>query len=136
MDVNDDVTRLNPKTGIGRLLAETDLINLHHYCYPNSLRPPTYNRGQLTLDFCLGSPEFVLALNKASILPFGIPIHLTGDHRALLLDFDSRLLFGNALPTLCRLMHRGVYSNALPMVTKFSKLVGEGCDQFCIQERK
>jgi len=34
MDANNDVTQLNPKRGLGHLLAETDLINLHHQCFP------------------------------------------------------------------------------------------------------
>ncbi len=100
MDSNDDVTRINPKKGIGRLLSETDLIDLHHFKYPHEPRPPTYARGRLTLDFCIGSPEFVNSLVEATILPFGLPTHLTGDHRALLLDFDSKVLFGNAAPPL------------------------------------
>jgi len=135
MDANDDVTRLNPKKGIGRLTAETDLVDLHHYCHPHHPRPPTYNRGQLTLDFCLGSPEFVSAITKTAILPFGIPVHLPGDHRALIMDFNSRILFGNALPGLRMAARRGVYSNVIPTVTKFSKIVGEGIDSYQIQER-
>jgi len=46
------------------------------------------------LDLCLGSPEFVLALTKVAVLPFGIPVHLPGDHWAVILDFDSHILFG------------------------------------------
>jgi len=135
MDANDDVTKLNPKKGLGHLLVEMDLIDLHHQCFPNSPRPPTYNRGQLTLDICLSSPEFTSALTKVAILPFGIPVHLPGDHRALILDFDSRILFGNALPGTCKPNCRGVYSNAIPTMTTFSKLVGEGCNLYNIQEQ-
>jgi len=135
MDANDDVTRLNPKKGIGRLIAETDLVDLHHHCHPHHPRPPTYNRGQLTLDFCLGSPEFVLAITKTAILPFGMPVHLPGDHQALIMDFNSQILFGNTLPGMRIATRRGVYSNAIPTVTKFSKIVSEGCDFHQIQER-
>jgi len=112
-------------------MAETDLIDLHHYCHPHHPQLPTYNRG---LDFCLGSPEFVSAITKTAILPFGIPVHLPGDHRALIMDFDSRILFGNALPGLQTATRCGVYSNAIPTVTKFSKIVGEGCNFYQIQE--
>jgi len=135
MDTNDNVTRVDPKKGLGRLFAETDLVDLHHYHHPHSVQPPTYTWGQLTLDICLGSPEFVLAITKAAILPFGIPIHLAGDHHALILDFDSRILFGNALPNPKTTSPQGIYSNNILTVTKFSKLVGEGCKAYRIQER-
>jgi len=135
MDSNDDVTCLNPKRGIGRLISETDLINLHHFKHPSVLRPSTYSHRRLTLDFCLGSPEFAHALTGAAILPFGIPIHLTGNHQALILNFDSRILFGNAPPTMYLPSKRGVSSNAIPTVTKFCKLVGEASDAAHINEQ-
>jgi len=81
------------------------------------------------LDLCIGSLEFVNSLMTAAILPFGIPIHLTGDHRALILDFDSHILFGNAVPPLYIAQQQGVTSNMIPTVTKFSQMVGEGCNK-------
>jgi len=129
MDTNDDVTWLNPKKGIGPLIAETNLLNLHHYSHQTSPRPPTYNQGQLTLNFCIRSPKFVLALKKSAILPFSILVHLPSNHWALLLDFDSQILFSNALPPSCFAPRQGVYSNAQLTVTKFCKLVGKGCDE-------
>jgi len=80
MDVNDDVTRLNPNKGIGRFFSETDLIDLHHFKHPHDTQPSTYNRGRLTLNMCIGLPEFINSLTMAAILPFGIPTHLTGHH--------------------------------------------------------
>jgi len=91
MDSNNDVTCINPKKGIGQLLSKTDLIDLHHFKYPHDPCPPTYVHRQLTLDFCISSPEFVNSLVEAAILPFGLPIHLTGNHRVLFLDFNSRV---------------------------------------------
>jgi len=99
------------------------------------LWPSTYNCGQLTLDFCLSSPEFAHALTGAVILPFGIPIHLTSDHRALILNFDSCILFGNAPPMMYLPSKRGVSSNAIPTVTKFCKLVSKASDATHINER-
>jgi len=97
LDANENVT--NPTTkGLGCLMAETDLIDLHYHRYPHRLCPSTYNRGSQTIDICMGSPEFVVAMTAATILPFGIPIHLTGDHRALVLDFNSSILFGHKPP--------------------------------------
>jgi len=98
LDANENIINPNPNQGIGCLLAKTDLIDLHHHWYPHLRRPSTYNRGTLTIDICLGSPEFAAAMTAAMLLPFGIPIHLSGDHRALLMDFDSCVLFGHAPP--------------------------------------
>jgi len=98
LDANESVINPNPTTGISRLMAEMDLVDLHHHKHPHKPRLSTYNRGTNTIDICVGSPEFVTAMTAASILPFGIPIYLPGDHRALLLDFDSTILFGHAPP--------------------------------------
>jgi len=79
LDANEKVT--NPTIqGIGRLAAEMDLIDLHYHQYPHRPCPSTYNRGTQMIDICMGSPEFVAALTATTILPFAIPIHLTGDH--------------------------------------------------------
>jgi len=71
----------------------------------------------------------------AAILPFGIPTHLTGDHRAFILDFNSRILFGNVVPPPHIAQRHGVTSNAIPLVTKFSQMVGEGCNKARINQR-
>jgi len=110
-------------------------VDLHHLRHPTTPRPPTYNRGTQTIDTCLGSPEFASSLVAASILPFGIPALLTGDHRTLILDFDSHILFGNAPPPAKFTYLRGIYSNSILTVTKFSQMVGSACDAAQISER-
>jgi len=77
------------------------------------------------INICIGSPEFMAAITHTAILPFGIPEHLTEDHRALTLDFDCRIRFGCEAPNQQFIYHHGVQSNAIPTVTKFSKLVRE-----------
>jgi len=121
--------------GLTQLLAETDLVDLHHLRHPHTPCPPTYNHGTQTIDTCLGSPEFASSLVAATILPFGIPALLTGDHRTLLLDFNSHILFGNAPPPAKFIYLRGVHSNSIPTVTKFSKWVGSVCNEAQISER-
>jgi len=83
----------------------------------------------------MGSPEFVASMTAAAILPFGIPIQLTGDHRALILDFNSRILFGHKSPPSRYIYNRGVSSNTAPTVTRFSKIVGTQCDLYDIHSR-
>jgi len=135
MDANDDVTHINPQQSIGRLLSETDLVDLHHFKHPSVPRPSTYHCGRLTLDFCIGSPEFLHSLVAASILPYMLPIQLTGDHRALMLDFDSHILFGNATPPIYIAQQRGARSNNIPIVAKYGQLAGDRCDEAGINER-
>jgi len=94
MDANDDVSRTDPHSGIGQIAAETDLTDLHKHKFPTHPRPATHTRGSLTIDICLGSPEFLQALANASILPFGLPTHIHGDHRTLIVEFNSHMLFG------------------------------------------
>ena len=135
LDANENVINPNLTQGIGRILTETDLFDLHYHRHPQHPRPATYNRGNTTIDVCMGSPEFVASMTAAAILPFGIPIQLTGDHRALILDFDSRVLFGHKPPPSRYIYNRGVNSNAAPTVTRFSKIVGTQCDIYDICSR-
>jgi len=126
---NESVVNPNSTSGIGQLLAETSLIDLHHHKYSHKLWPPTYNCGTNTIGImCIGSLEFMAALTAASILPFGIPIYLSSDHRALLLDFNSKILFDYKPPPKLFIYLCGVNSNAQPTVTKYSKLIGMGCN--------
>ena len=117
LDANKNVINPNLTQGIGRrLLAETDLIDLHHHHYPQHPQPATYNHGHSTIDICLGSPKFVTAMMAATILPFDIPIQLLGDHHALIMEFDSCILFGHQPPPLCYLYVGG--SELCPMCSR------------------
>jgi len=135
MDINESVLQINEKSGIGRILTEMDLIDLQQYRFPNQPRPPTYNRGQLTIDVSLGSPEFAQALKQTALLPFGQPVTLRGDHRTLVLEFDRKLLFGNN--PLLHSFHttRGTNSRSLPIVQKFCRLVTQAYDLSNIPEQ-
>jgi len=99
-DANENMVNPNLTKGVGQLLAETDLIDLHNYKLPNTPHPPTYNCRSLTIDHCIGSPESIVALTHTSELPFRLPVNLLGDHQALIVDFDSCILIGNEPPLL------------------------------------
>jgi len=135
MDANDDISQPKHHQGIGHIMSEMDLVDLHHFKFPSHPRPATYTRGSLTIDLCLGSPEFTQAMITTSILPFGLPIHIHGNHCTLLLDFDSRILFRNAPPPQQNITNRGTKSNDIPTVTRFCKIAGEGCDSANIAGR-
>jgi len=112
--------------GHDQLTTETSLMDLYQLRHPHTPQPPTYNHGLLTIDLCLGSPEFVSALQGASIMPFGLLVHLSGDYQTLLLDFDSRILVGNAPPSMPCVQ--------TPTITCFSENAGEQCDLAMINE--
>jgi len=131
LDANENVINPNLTQGIGRILTKMDLFDLHHHRHPQHPRLATYNQGNNTIDVCMGSPEFIASMTAAAILPFGIPVHLTGDHWALILDFDSRIVFGHKPPPSQYIYNQGVSSNAAT-VTQFSKIVGTQCDLYDI----
>jgi len=134
LDANENITNPTPK-GLGWLMAKTDLIDLHYHRYPHRPRPSMYNQGSQTIDICMGSLEFVVAMTAATILPFGIPIHLTGDHRTLVLDFNSSILFRHKPPPSRYLYPQGVNSNVPTTVTWLSKIIGIASDIDWINDR-
>jgi len=78
MDANENVNDLHSK--IARVFDKTDLIDLHHHCYPARPKPATYQRGSTPIDVMLGSPLLATALTHAWMLPFGDPPMIKGDH--------------------------------------------------------
>jgi len=114
---------LHPNEDLGKLLSQTGLIDLHQYRHPNTITPATYHRGQHTIDICLRTTMISHAILGAWFLPFGQPDTLPGDHRTIGLDFDWQYLFGDKIPPRPLQIHRGVNSNAYPMVLEFSKMV-------------
>jgi len=135
IDANEDVVKMTKKKGIGRLSAETDLVDLLQYRHPDCPRPATHNRGSKTIDACYGSPEFLPALRGTTLLPFGIPEILSGDHRTVIVEFDSDILFGITNTTIRPTYVRGVNSQAQPTVTKFCRVALKAHDRLKISAR-
>jgi len=123
MDTNKNMARLSPTQGIGWILHETGLIDLHKYCQPQCPSRPTYNQGTTTIDTCLGPPPLSQALTAAWYLPFCSPITFPGDHCLLGMEFDMDILFSHKLPGPTTLQQCGVYSNTETTVKEFSKMV-------------
>jgi len=127
--LNETVLKTSDKSRIGWLLTETDLIDLQQYQFPHHPQPPTYNRGQLTIDVSLGSPEFVQALHTMALLPFRQPLTLRGNHQTLILEFDQKMLFGNKLLLTPFYTTWGTNSHSLPTMQKFCHLVTRAYNQ-------
>jgi len=115
LDANDNLVESRDK-GIEQIIDETAPIDLHQYWHPNLKPPATYNRGRLTIDYCLGTPQFVQALTAAWMLPFGLPIMLSGDHCTMRVKFDHDILFGQKVLSPPPLFKQGIYSTAYPTV--------------------
>jgi len=120
LDANDSTSGSHDK-GIERIIDETALINLHRYRHPQLHPPATHNRGWLTIDYCLGTPGFVRALMVVWMLPFGLPVMLSGDHQTLGLEFDHDILFGIKNPPLMTSFQWGIYSMAYMTLCKLCK---------------
>jgi len=128
LDANDNMTESRDK-GIERILDKTALIDLHHHRHPNLQLLATHNRGQLTIDYCLGTRGFAQALMAAWMLPFGLPTTLSQDHRTLGLEFDHDIFFGRKVSSTTSAQQCGIYSNAYPTVRKFNDMVAQACAQ-------
>jgi len=126
LDANDSTSESRDK-GIERIIDETDLIDLHRYRHPHLQPPATHNRGRLTIDYCLGTPGFARALTAAWMLPFGLPVTLSGNHQTLGLEFNHDILFGVKNPPMTPYFHRGIYSTAYTTVRKFNDVVAQEC---------
>jgi len=97
IDLNESSLDTNPDKGIGYLLSNTTLKDLHRHQFLHLMPPPTHIRGQLTIDVCLGTQLFIDSLVRVWY-PFGLPATIPGDHRALGLDFELYKIFGNKIP--------------------------------------
>jgi len=84
---------------------------------------------------CYGSLEFLPATRGTTLLPFGIPEILSGDHRTVIVDLDSNVLFGITNTKIRPTYVRGVNSQAQPTVTKFCRIALKASDRLKISER-
>jgi len=116
LDLNEDTNDTNPDKGMGFLLTQPGLSDLHHKCFLQVPTPHTHTHGKLTINACLGTKLFVNALIGVWYFPFGLPAMLTGNHCALSLDFNVDILFGIKLPEPEHHSRCSVYSNDMPMV--------------------
>ncbi len=134
LDANDNTIESRDH-GIERIIDETELIDLHQHRHPNTPSLATYNRGRLTIDYCLGTKGFAQALTAAWMLPFGLPPTLPGDHRTLGLEFDHDVLFGQKIPQSAHSPQRGIFSTAYPTVRKFNDMVATACAQMKLYDK-
>ncbi len=132
MDVNEDVD--DPKSKISSIFAETDLVDLHHYCHPAARKPAMYQRGSRPIDLMIGTPLFAAALSAAWMLPFGDPPLIKGDHRLLGADFHPGILFGSTPHNPASGLLRGLNSRHEQHVIQFCQDVIKKCNDQRLDE--
>ena len=111
-DFNDECTGVNPS----KLCSDFNLVDVWSQKHPN-LNPRTYQRGKRRLDFIL-APQIVSdAVENIVYEPF--QYRIKGDHRGLVIDFNERLLFGNAAPAPFGPKGRAFSSKDKNAVSKF-----------------
>ena len=88
MDANEPA---GPGTAVDRLIYDCGLTDVHTRETEAIDPPPTHQRGSKKIDFVLVSSRLAAAVTARAILP----IHdgYLSDHRALLVDFDSNVMF-------------------------------------------
>jgi hypothetical protein len=79
----------NKNSLVQKLVDETTLCNLIDIENP----PATYTRGIKCIDFMLGTPRIKTSTQSAGYMPF-YEGAWDSDHRALVIDIDTRKLFG------------------------------------------
>jgi len=133
MDANEDVD--DPKSKISSIFAETDLVDLHHYCHPAARKPATYQRGSRPIDMMIGTPLFAAALSAAWMLPFGDPPLIKGNHRLLGVDFHPGILFGSTPHNPASGLLRGLNSRHEQHVIQYCQDVIKKCNDQRLDER-
>ena len=81
-------------SGVDRLMYRCGLVDAHTLSRDMSTPPATHQRGSEKIDFVLITLRIALAVRAVSILP----LHdgYLSDHRALVVDFDAKALFGGS----------------------------------------
>jgi len=121
LDLNKDTSKLNPTEDLSYLLSQMDLVDLHRHWHPTLPMPATHQRGILTINAILGSPQVTQAVIGAFYLPYGEPITLSGNHRTLSIDLDATFLFGTWIPAaLFTFHHSNPSESQLPLASLHS----------------
>jgi len=108
---------------------ETDLIDLHHHCYPSLKKPATHQHGSQPINLMAGFPLMANTLLYAWMCPFSNPPTIKGDHRLMGLDFNPEILFETLTTALANLGQCGAKSWQIQMVTKYCKCMITKCTQ-------
>ena len=114
-DFND--TLFQPNSQLLKLATSVNLIDPWTRLYPEHENFKTYQRGTKRIDSMLCSHSVAFSVRSMGYSPFN---WLTNsDHRALVIDFDEKALFGRITDPLPSPQLRGIKSNDRQQVATF-----------------
>jgi hypothetical protein len=93
-DANETTTQDGRDSGVNQVLFECGLVDVHFAKHPSLEPPATHCNGSTQIEYVFISPELLPSITATSILEFHTGY--TSDHRALIVDFDPKRLFGSA----------------------------------------
>lgn len=105
------------KSSLSTLCNNSDLVDPWLLQSPSEMDFPTYEFGQHRIDSILISTDLLPAVQGMRYSPVGLLC--TTDHRAVIIDFKIKTLFGNASSPMPPLAQRSLRSNDKISVTTF-----------------
>lgn len=103
-DWNDSFS--SSRSALYRISTHLDLVDPWATTYPNHPEFPTYERGSKRIDSILMSRALLPAVHSISYTPVGLLCNT--DHRGVILELNTRQLFGDDRDRLPNVTHRGV----------------------------
>ena len=116
------VTHKEHDGSIATLVITCGLVDIFATQHSGKI-PPTYTRGTKRLDYVLVTPRVVESVERTTMLPFHTMFG--GDHRPLLVDFNSRKLFGDDSYEIQRPQARGLKLTDPRLVDKYLDVLGK-----------
>jgi hypothetical protein len=120
-------------SGVDRLICKCGLADAHKSAQTTLETPATYQRGSKKIDFILISPRLVSSIRAAGILPLNEGY--LSDHRALVVDFDPRILFGDNTSDIVAPSSRRLTSTNPNAVHQYIDFMRGFIQQHCLSER-
>jgi hypothetical protein len=110
-------TQFDSQSGIAKLALQHDLIDPWSHIYPDHEDVPTFEYGTKRIDAVFLSRTLLQSVTNIGYSPVGLMAQ--SDHRAPLIDFDAKKLFGQAMDPLPPITARGVRRKDKKSVTTF-----------------
>lgn len=110
-------TILDSHSCIAALSLKYDLIDPWSHVYPHHPEIATFEFGSRRIDSILLSRSLIHNVRKIGYSPVGLMS--LSDHRAIIIEFDTKQLFGNILDPLPTIAARGVRTKDIQSVTTY-----------------
>ena len=118
-DFNESIKDQN--AGILRLATNAELIDHFIFFFPHHEEFGTHEAGSRRIDYILMSPRILHSVKAVGYAPFYYATN--SDHRPIIVDFNTKKLFGDAIDLMPPTPFRGVKSNDRQTTTKFIEVM-------------